>query len=298
MPIRYHSPEMTHRQIEVEFLSLLQCLVMVTLIEMMIAIGLAVTWKELAQVASNRRLIIRSTIANYVCVPVVTVVLVLVAKTPPQLAAGLMILAVCPGASYGPPITMLANGNLPAAVGLMTLLAGSSAVLAPVMLYALLPLVSGHEQIAIDLTKMLGVLMATQFVPLCIGLAIRHWRPSLAESIRRPANSLGLVLNLILVGWIIATKYQLFGQLDLARLLSMSALLVFCLVTGWFLGGPGKDDRKAMALTTSLRNVGLSLVIAITAFPESPAVTAVLGYGFFEITGSLLIASYWRNAVH
>jgi BASS family bile acid:Na+ symporter len=177
----------------------------------------------------------------------------------------------------------------------MTLLAGSSAVLAPLMLYALLPLVSGHDRIAIDLTKMLGVLLATQFVPLCVGLAIRHWRPGLAESIRRPANSLGLILNLILVTWIVATHYSLFGQLDVIRLVGMSALLLFCLVTGWLFGGPGSEDRKALALTTSLRNVGLSLVIAITAFPETPAVTAVLGYGFFEILGSLLLAAFWRK---
>lgn len=277
-------------------MNLLHLLVSVTLIEMMIAIGLAVPWNELVQVATNPRLIFRSAIANYVLVPAATVALVLVAKSPPLIAAGLLILAVCPGASYGPPITLLARGNLPVAVGLMTLLAGSSAVLAPLMLYVLLPVVSGHDRIVINLTKMLGVLLVTQFVPLCIGLAIRHWRPGVAESIRRPANQFGLVLNLTLVGWILATHYSLFGQLDLVRLVGMSALLLFCLMTGWLLGGPGIEDRRALALTTSLRNVGLSLVIAITAFPETPAVTAVLGYGFFEIMGSLLLAAYWRRA--
>jgi len=38
---------------------------------------------------------------------------------------------------------------------------------------------------------------------------------------------------------------------------AMSALLVARLAAGWLLGGPGSDNRKALALTTSLRNVGV-----------------------------------------
>jgi hypothetical protein len=51
-----------------------------------------------------------------------------------------------------------------------------------------------------------------------------------------------------------------------------------------------------MTLTTSLRNVGLGLVIATGSFAGTPAVTAVLAYGLFEIVGSLLLALLWSQA--
>ena len=43
-------------------------------------------------------------------------------------------------------------------------------------------------------------------------------------------------------------------------------------------------------LTTSLRNVGVGLVIVKGSFGGTAAVAAVLAYGIFEIIGSLLLA--------
>ena len=44
-------------------------------------------------------------------------------------------------------------------------------------------------------------------------------------------------------------------------------------------------------LTTSLRNVGVGLVIVTGSFGGTAAVTAVVVYGIFEIVGSLALAS-------
>jgi len=73
----------------------------------------------------------------------------------------------------------------------------------------------------------------------------------------------------------------------------MLLLLMVSLAAGWFLGGRSVEHRKTLALTTSLRNVGVGLVIATDAFGGTPAVTAVLAYGIIGIIGSLLIARSW-----
>ena len=104
-------------------------LVTIMLIEMMVAIGLGVTFADLVGVARNWRLVFQAGLANYVCVPAVTVgLLLLFQPADPTVSAGFLILAVCPGAPFGPPCTGLAKGNVTAAVGLMVLLAGSSAI--------------------------------------------------------------------------------------------------------------------------------------------------------------------------
>src|SRR4051794_34452375 len=115
-------------------------LVMVTLIEMMAAIGLGVTTAQLTAVARDWRLLARAAVANYVCFPAAAIGLLLLFDPLPMVAAGFLILAVCPGAPFGPPLTAVARGNVAVAVGLMVVLAASSAVLAPLLLAALLPL--------------------------------------------------------------------------------------------------------------------------------------------------------------
>ena len=103
---------------------LINFLVTITLIEMMVAIGLGVTFADLAGVVRNWHLLGRAALANYVCVPAATVGLLLLFAAHPMVAAGFLILAVCPGAPYGPPFTSIARGNDAVAVGLMVILAG------------------------------------------------------------------------------------------------------------------------------------------------------------------------------
>jgi BASS family bile acid:Na+ symporter len=276
---------------------IIHVLVTITLIEMMVAVGLGVTFAELAVVARNWRLVARAALANYVCVPAATVGLLLLFDARPGVAAGFLILAVCPGAPYGPPFTAIAKGNVRVAVGLMVILAGSSAILAPVLLHYLLLLLSGAAPLSVDATKIVGTLLVSQLLPLCVGVAVRQWRPLLADRLRKPANLVSKILNLVVLGFILVVNRQSFAEIGPRVFAGMLALLLASWAAGWLLGGPGTDNRKAMTLTTSLRNVGVGLVIAAGAFSGTPAVTATLVYGLFEVVGSLLLALGWSRSV-
>ena len=183
-----------------------------------------------------------------------------------MVSAGFLILAVCPGAPFGPPCTRIAKGNVAVAVGIMVLLAGSSAVAAPLLLHLLLPLMSGDETLQVDAGKVVVTLLLTQFLPLCVGLCLNHWKPRLAEQLQQPANLLSAVLSLSTVGLILVVQFPLLADIGLRAWAGMSALLIATCFSGWALGGSGSDNRKAMALTTSLRNVGVCLVIATGNF--------------------------------
>jgi BASS family bile acid:Na+ symporter len=93
-----------------------------------------------------------------------------------------------------------------------------------------------------------------------------------------------------MISIVLVVYFPLMAEIRLRGYLGMLALLVASWVAGWLLGGPGNDNRRALTLTTSLRNVGVGLVIATSNFGGTAAVTAVLAYWVFEIVGSLLLA--------
>jgi bile acid:Na+ symporter, BASS family len=274
---------------------LINLLVTITLIEMMVAIGLGVTFVDLVDVVRNWRLVARAVLVNYVCVPAATVSLLLLFAPHAMVAAGFLILAVCPGAPYGPPFTTIAKGNVAVAIGLMVILAGSSAILAPILLHSLLPLVSGNESLTVDATRIVVTLLVTQLVPLCVGVTVRQWRPTLADRLQKPANLVSKLLNLVVVGLILVVQFHLLTEIQPRGFVGMLALLIASWVAGSLLGGPDTAIRKTMTLTTSLRNVGVGLVIATGTFAGTPAVTAALVYGLFEVVGSLLLALGWAR---
>src|SRR5581483_8040288 len=119
---------------------LMNVLVTIMLIVMMVAIGIGVSVAEFTNVSRNWRLVFQAFLANYICIPAITVGLLLAFHPPdPMVPAGFLILAACPGAPFAPSCTAIAKGNVAPSVGIMVPLAGSSVVLAPFLLGLLLP---------------------------------------------------------------------------------------------------------------------------------------------------------------
>jgi len=272
-------------------------LVAVTLIEMSFATGLGVRLADVVGAAKDGQQLLGAGLANYVAVPAAAVTLILLVDADPLVAAGILILAVCPGAPYGPPLTALARGTTATSVGLMVILAGSSVVLAPLLLSVLLPLTTGGADLHVDPLGMLAAIMVIQLLPLCCGFAVSHWRPALAERWRSPMIAISKILNAATLALILISQFpQLLDVVRPGGIIGMLILLGVSLGAGWIAGGPGSGDRKAVALTTAIRNVGLGLVITAGAFAGTPAATAVLVYGLVQLLGSFLLALWWRRS--
>ena len=276
---------------------LINILVTIALIEMMVLIGLRVNLADIVSTSRNWTLVARAAVANYLLVPSLTVVLLLLFGVNAMVTAGFLVLAVCPGAPYGPPFAGIARADVPEAVGLMVILAASSAILSPLLLRVLLPWAAGGEAPKIDSFGIVGVLLITQLLPLMVGLVTRHWRPQLAERLIGPFALAGTILNLSVMGLILATQFHMLSEIRVRGFVGMLMLLAGSLIIGWLAGGPGTANRRTMALTTSLRNVGVGLVIVTGNFAGTPAVSAALSYGIVEVLLSLLVAFWWRRSV-
>lgn len=272
---------------------IINLLAAITLFEMMVAIGLGVTFADVLDVARAWRLVIRALAANYVGVPAAAVGFLLLFQAQPLAAAGFLVAAVCPGAPYGPPFTSLARGNAVQAVGLMVILASSSALLAPLLLQFLLPLMAGDEALQVNAAKVVTTLLIAQLLPLGLGLGLRQWRPLWAQKLARPANLMSALLNLTLLGIILAVQFAMLTSIPLRAFAGMFLLVAAFLAIGWLCGGPGAGRRKTMALTTSVRNAGVTLVIASSSFPGTVAVTAATAYALFQTIVIALIALAW-----
>ena len=88
----------------------------------MLSMGLQV--KAAAVTSSLRRvpLVVACVSANFILVPAAALALLHLFQASPMVSVGFFILAVCPGAPYGPPLTAVAQGNVPVAGELMVLL--------------------------------------------------------------------------------------------------------------------------------------------------------------------------------
>jgi BASS family bile acid:Na+ symporter len=272
---------------------LIRISVTITLIEMMAAIGMGVRLDDLGHIVRQPALLMRAVIANYVCVPILTVGLLLWFGPRAIISAGFLIVAVCPGAAYGPPFTAMAKGDVAVAVGLMVILAGSSVVCSPLLLRFLLPLMAKGHTLRVDAFKLVVTLLVSQLLPLFAGLCLRQWRPAIADKLKRPADRLSAALNLCALGLIVVAQFQTLAAIRARAFIGMLSLVATSMAAGWLLGEAGTENRKAMGFSTSVRNVAVSLVVATASFPDTSAVTAALVYGLLQTVALAVIAIAW-----
>jgi BASS family bile acid:Na+ symporter len=272
----------------------INALATLTLVQMMVTTGMSVTPSSISPVARDWKLILRAIAANYILVPAATVALLLALHADPMAGVGFLLVATCPGAPYGPPFTSLAKGNVPAAVGLMVILAASSAFAAPVLLGLLTPLIAAGQEIHVDTPKLILVLAFSQLLPLCAGMALRSKAPRLSDRLARPFARLSTLLNVLLIGTILVVNFGTLLEIRPLAYVGMLALVGASVASGWILAGRG--ERKTLAITTSMRNVGVSLVIATSSFPGSLAVTAVTAYALVQTIVMLAAVMAWGRA--
>jgi BASS family bile acid:Na+ symporter len=257
------------------------------LLSIMLSMGLQVKWQAVMTSTRPVLMVVLGLFANYVLVPAVTLGLLYMFQAEPMVSAGFFILAVCPGAPIGPPVTGIAGGNVPWSIGMMTILAASSVFLSPALLSLLLAWAAPASNLRIDYLAILRILLVAQMAPLAVGLFIHHWVPKLTQWIARPIGVLANVLLLALVGLIVLTQYETLADIRLRGLIGMGLLLLASLAIGWLSGGTDIAIRKALAVTTAARNVAVGLVIATSNFAGTPAVTAVVAYSLVSILGAL-----------
>ena len=273
-------------------------LVLILLVAMMVAAGLRVTIAELFGVVKNARLVMRGVALNYLLVPAITILLLKAFHPPPLVAAGFVLVSVCPAAPFAPALTAFAKGNVPASVGLMVILAGSSALLSPLLLNPVLKLVIGSSDSEVHPLKIVTTLLVTQLLPLASGLMLRSRYPLLALRLQKPANALSGVLSIAVFALLISLEYRTLADIRVAAYVGICLLVVLCLAAGWILGGRPAGTRAAVGLTTAARNIGVALAIATECFPDTAAVTSVIVMAIVQTLLLVLLATTLGRFTH
>lgn len=267
--------------------TLIKLLTLAGLIAIMLSMGLKVTFAEVLAATRRRRLVVLGLVVNFVLVPAVTLGLLYLVEASPMVAVGFLILAVCPGAPFGPPVVALARGDVPCAIGQMVILAGLSALFSPALLSLLLPQLLPTGEMRIDFLAIVRTLVVAQMLPLALGLGIHHWAPRLTQRITKPVGLLANLAMLGVLGLVLVREHETLATIRLRGWMGMLALLTASLVLGWLCGGPGPATRKTLALTTGIRNAAVALVIVSDNFADTPAVSAVVVYALVSILAIL-----------
>jgi len=261
---------------------LIQNLVMITVIFLMLGVGLQTTFRQIIDVIRQFQLLMRGILANFLIIPVLLYLGIQWSYLTPEVGIGLMVMAAAPVAPMAPPFVGMAKGDLPYAVGLMTVVALLCVPLTPLILS--LCVVTSEQGLNLDTFQMIQTILIAQLIPISIGMAIHRVTPHWTENLMKFVPKIGQCLLVISIILIIAVgAKQMVGIGLIAHLAIFLAVIISLLVGDWMMLGETTARRRSLGISTAIRNPALGLLIATGNFPGTDAVPVVLVFAVYSM---------------
>ncbi len=253
----------------------------------MLSLGLLLGREHIAAALRRRVVLAAIVFAVFIPVPVLAVLWVKTADLGGAVAAGIVLMAISPGAPVALRRTLTAGGQTAFAPALHLAIVLLAVVTVPLSVWLLDALFGAAFRITpLQVAEQVGV---AQLIPLGVGVAMRAWMPALAARIEPPlarvSNAVMLVFGLVCV-YLLRSQLVAIGWMPLAAgvVLTASALAI-----GATVAGRDAAARPQGAIAAAMRNPGLALYIATVNNAPAGTMAAVLAYA---IGAAIVVAGY------
>jgi BASS family bile acid:Na+ symporter len=265
----------------------------------MFAVGVTLVPADFTRLIARPRAVIAGLVGQVIVLPAAAWALAIAWRLPPEMAAGLMIVAASPGGASSALIAHLARGSAALSVTLTVLTSLAALVTMPLVVQAGVGLFLGqHTPAQFSVLGIVRGVFVIATVPVAAGMALRAWRPALVARIEQP---LSRVATLLFVAIVIATFV---GQREplLANLPTVgpaaATLNVFMMAAGIGLGrlfAVGRRDALAIAADCGLHNAALGIFVATTVFHAPVLAVPSVVYALLMNVGAFGLIAFGRR---
>lgn len=265
------------------------------------SVALHLRLAQLRAVMRAPRVVLVGLLAQWLALPAITLVLILLVRPEPAFVAGMVLIAACPGGQVSNFYAMLAHGNAVLSVTLTSISTLACALLTP-LLFAVGLQVAGTSggNLEVPLGDMLQLLAWTVLLPLTLGLAVQRWLPVAAARLRAPSR---LVAAVLLATIIAIGLFNNRGLLTDPTVLAMFWLVVvhnaLAFVAGYAVARAFRTpepEARAVTLETGIQNAGLGLILIFNFYPDQGGMmTLVATWGVWHLLAGAVLARWWQR---
>ena len=268
----------------------------------MFGVALRLTPQDFTNVFLQPKPAIVGFLSQFVALPCVTFLLVILFKPHPSLALGMILVAACPGGNISNFMTALSKGNTALSVS-MTAIASLLAVFLTPLNISLWGGMYGPTseiltQVKLNFFDMAQIVTIILIVPMILGMAVAYWKPRWARALRSFTHwgSILIFGSIVIIAF--GANFDYF--LQYVHLVIFIVLIhnATAILTGLSLAKFFKlpiSDQKTLALETGIQNSGLGLGLIFTFFDGLGGMTIIAGWwGIWHIVTGLSVAYFFK----
>ena len=236
----------------------------------MLGLGLGLTIQDFTRVVQNPKEFFIGLICQLVLLPVIAYFLIIILKTPIELALGVMLIAAAPGGVTSNVLTKFANGDVALSISLTAITSLISIVSVPYVVFLSIEL--------FDITyvkkevSMLGISLKMFFVvtvPVLIGMIIRKFADNFILNNIKIINKISIGLFVIVFIAIYIEEWDSIVMFItkaglVAFILNVTMMIVAFYIAKFF--ATGVAQRRCISLEAGLQNGTLAVFVGIQLF--------------------------------
>ena len=253
----------------------------------MLSVPLETTRGEIIGALGHWNLMWRALLANFVIIPILGIIITQFLVLPSDVRIGFLLLGFAPGGLLALQFARISKGNRVFAVALLSVFCSLAILVTPLFVYSFFPR-EGAGRLPFGWLTMMLLLLTV--VPLIVGRGLERIIPQHAPKLGLWLGRLSIVIFIIAA--VMAGRYKtpavkLMGANGIAAIV---LLILGSWVVGWLLGGPEIRNRKVLAISSSIRNVGVCLPIASNYFAGTDVTVPVVAFSGIMIPMNMVFA--------
>ena len=236
----------------------------------MLGLGLGLKLDDFLRVFKAPKDFIVGFISQLIILPLVAYLLIIIFRTPPEIAVGVMIIAAAPGGVTSNVLTKFADGDVALSISLTAVISLLSIITVPVIIFTSADLF-GVTEISknISMTGIAIKMFLVVTVPVILGMIIRKFAENFIASKVNLFNKLNILLFVI---FFIAAFYEerenILSFIMQAGVISLT-LNISMMVIAYYIAKiftSGIKQMKTIALECGLQNGTLALFVSTQIF--------------------------------
>jgi BASS family bile acid:Na+ symporter len=270
---------------------------------MMATVGLSLGADDFRRLIRRPKIVLIAIGAQWLLLPPAAWTLAWVLPLPPDLTAGIILLAACPAGAVSNFFCYLARADVALSVSLTAMSLVTSILMLPFLAgVGFKLLTSSNSSIEMPVTNIVSQLLVAVLIPVVIGMAVRHrnekWVTDHEPSIRRASNVVLLTTVLLLVVNLRSSLADDFGVM----LVASTLFVVTATVVGAAVGQMANCDRQQKITVTiefGCRNTAIAMLIGLASFgrPRLAAFSLVVFLTQIPIMlGGIAVAKLWARS--
>ncbi|SFJ10710.1 bile acid:sodium symporter family protein [Olleya namhaensis] len=270
----------------------------------MFGVALGINIQDFKQLIKQPKPILVGLLSQFVLLPLVTFLLVILIQPEPSIALGMFMVAACPGGNISNFITHLSKGNTALSISLTAFASVLALVFTPFnfQLYGNLyaPTATILKSVTLQPMAIFKIMALILGLPLIGGMLLNYYRPKWSNQLSKVLKPVSIFIFISIIVIAFSKNITVFTDfihhvLAIGISHNIVALLLGFLVAKAF--RLSFKNQKTLSIETGIQNSGLGLLLVFTFFDGLGGMAVLVAFwGIWHIISGLILASFWTRS--